>query len=79
MSSLKEKFVVYDAADLAWREAKKALEAATVVRSNAVKAIAEEIAPKKKLLREGCELTIVVRGETYFFRGKSDKSDLVEV
>lgn len=79
MLDLKEKFVVYDAADLAWHNAKKALEEATIVRSNAVKAIADEIAPRKKLLRNGCELTIVVRGETAFFRSSSNKSNLVEV
>lgn len=79
MSDLKEMFVEYDRLDVIVDEAKAALEKATVARSQSVKEIATAISPKKKLLRNGRELTLVTRGETYFFRGSKNMDDLVEV
>ena len=81
MATLQELFVEYDQADRAWEEKKKELEEATRLRSNAVKAIAEspELKGKKKITRHGATLTIVVRGDTYFFRGKPSADDAVEV
>lgn len=80
-----EGLAVYDVADQKWEDAKAALEAATVERSEAVKVIAEAIAPAKKFLRSGRELTIVVRPSadgttsTFFFRGSKESKGLIEV
>jgi cell division protein FtsB len=76
---LKELFSQYDQADAHWEIKKAELEKATRERSEVVKQIALAIDPKKKLLRAGRELTVVVRGETYFFRGAKSSSDVVEV
>ena len=76
---LQELFAQYDAADAAWEQRKVELDQATRARSEVVKQIALAIAPKKKLLRQGRELTVVVRGETFFFRGAKSSTDVVEV
>ena len=76
---LKTMFAEYDLLDQSVNKAKDALEKALVARSKSVKTIAVAIAPKKKLLRNGRELTLVVRGNTYYFRGSKSTDDLVEV
>lgn len=75
---LKELFAQYDQADAHWEDKKVELEKAAQERSEVVKQIALAIAPKKKLSRNNRELTIVVRGETYFFRG-GKSTDVVVV
>ena len=76
---LKELCLDYDKAT-AEVEAKKAeLDVALQARSKIVEAISKEIAPKKKFLRAGKEITIVIRGDTFFFRGSKQESGLVEV
>jgi len=81
MATLQELFVEYDKADAEWEQKKTELEEATRVRSDKVKAIAEspELKGKKKITRKGATLTIVARGDTYFFRGKPSADDAVEV
>lgn len=76
---LKDLCVEYDAANSKVDECKAALVQAEKDRSEIVKRIASEIAPKKKFIRAGKEITIVVRGSTYFFRGSKGESGLVEV
>lgn len=73
MSDLKELFVEYDKRDKKWNDLKEELEEAVRQRSAVVKQIAESVAPKKKVVRNGATLTIVVRGETYFFRGAAKR------
>ena len=77
--SLKELCIEYDAANARVDECKKALVEAEQARSEIVKRIASEIAPKKKFIRAGKEVTIVARGNTFFFRGSKSESGLVEV
>jgi hypothetical protein len=83
--SISELFAAYDSADEVVVQAKAAKEAAERVRSDACKAIALAIAPKKKVLRAGRELTVVVRDNksegftTYFFRGAKSGDDAVVV
>jgi hypothetical protein len=77
--SLKELFATYDAMDAAWEMKKTELDEATAKRSDAVKAIALEIAPSKKFIRHNKEITIVVRGSTYFLRGSKTTAGLIDV
>lgn len=77
--SLKDKFAVYKEHDLKCQELKDQLDAALKEKSEAVKAIASEIAPKKKVIYGGKELTVVVRGSTYFFKGEGKIDDSVVV
>jgi len=76
---LKELFAEYDNMDDKVSQAKQALEEVLKARSDVVRKIGTEIAPKKKLTRGGRELTIVVRGETHFFRGAKSDDDKVVV
>jgi hypothetical protein len=76
---LKDLCVQYDAADAEVSERKAALEQALQARSAIVKAISGEIAPKKKFIRGGKEITIVARGDTFFFRGSKSETGLVEI
>ena len=77
--TLQELMAYYDETNTAWEEKKAELEQAARRRSEVVKQIAEAIAPKKRVIRHGRELTVVQRGETYFFKGNSKSSDAVEV
>ncbi len=77
--NLKELCIEYDAADVRVAECKAALIQAEAARSEVVKRIATEVAPAKKFIRAGKEITIVQRNETFFFRGAKSKSGLVEV
>jgi hypothetical protein len=76
---LRDLFTLYDAKEAQLIEAKLAVEAALKERSEVVNQIAKLIAPKKKVLRHGKELTICFRGETTFFRGAGKNSEPVEV
>lgn len=59
----------YNEADKFASEKKNELDDAMKKRSDVVKEISKTIAPKKKFMLNGREMTIVVRGETYFLRG----------
>jgi len=76
--SLKELCIAYDVVDAAWEQKKVELDEATVKRSDAVKEIAAFISPKKSFLRGSKEITIVVRGSTYFLRGAKVKAGLID-
>lgn len=76
---LKELCGQYDVADSEVETQKRILDEAIRKRSDIVKSIAGVLAPKKKFIKGGKEITIVVRGETYFFRGSKQDSGLVEV
>lgn len=80
-SNLKELFAQYDAANQEVQEAKAHVVTCEYERSAIVKQIAEAIAPKKKITRGGKEMTIISRGETYYFRGPKDTNpeDVVSV
>lgn len=69
----------YDQVNVRLEEAKATLEALLRERSEIVKGMAKEVAPKKKFRRAGKELVIVVRGDTCFLRGAKEDSGLVEV
>jgi hypothetical protein len=77
--SLKELITNYDAATAIVEEKKLDLEKAVAARSDIVRLISAEISPSKKFLRSGKELTIVVRGETFFLRGAKTSAGLVDV
>lgn len=76
---LKEKFAAYKACDAKAEGLRAELEKALREKSEAVKAIAQEIAPKKRIVCGGKELTVVVRGSTYFFKGEGKNDDAVEI
>lgn len=76
---LKDLCIEYDAANSKVDECKAALVQAEKDRSEIVKRIASEIAPKKKFIRAGKELTVVNRGETWFIRGSKHEDGLSEV
>ena len=79
MSNIKDLITNYDLATHVVDEKKADLEKAVKERSDVVRLIAAEIAPKKKFLRSGKEVTIVVRGETFFLRGSKSEEGLVDV
>lgn len=79
MPTLKEVIAQYDHATSVVEEKKAALELAVKERSDVVRLIAAEILPKKKFTRAGKEITIVVRGETWFLRGSKVEEGLVDV
>lgn len=72
-------FEEYDEKDREWDAAKVAVETATIARSAVVEKIAKLIAPRKKLMRNGQALTLVVRGNTFFWRGLGKEKDVFEV
>ena len=76
---LKEKMAHYKTCAARETELKAELEKVLREKSEAVKAIAHEIAPKKRIVCEGRELTVVTRGSTYFFKGEGKSSDVVEI
>lgn len=76
---LKELCETYDQKNETVEVKKKELELALAARSEVVHKIASLVAPKKKFIRAGKELTIVIRGETAFFRGSKQESGLVEI
>jgi hypothetical protein len=61
MADLKELFQDYDLADARWNELKAECDAAYRAKSDIVQSISEAIAPEKKVVRAGVELTFVVR------------------
>lgn len=69
----------YDQKNSAVAECKLAAVKAEFDRSKVVQAILDANGGKKKLRRNGQELTIVVRGDTFFFRSSKDSSDITEV
>ena len=79
--TLKELFSQYDAANQEVQEARAHLATLETERGEIVKAIAQAIAPKKKITRGGKELTIVSRGNTHYFRGpkETNPEDVVSV
>lgn len=77
--NVKELCSEYDRADLDVSDKKSALENSLKTRSDIVKNIAVSIAPKKKFIRAGREVTIVQRGETFFFRGSKGEGGLLEI
>jgi len=72
---LSKLFETFDNADKEWEARKAAVETSYKERSNAVEAIAKLIAPQKKIRRAGKELTIVVRGTSWFFKGAGKKDN----
>lgn len=79
ITQVRELFTQYDLRDAAVEHAKAELDKALQVRSEVVKQIGEMIAPAKRITRNGKELTLVVRGNTYFWRGKGKPGDTFEV
>ncbi len=77
--NIKDKFETYDAHTARLAELNAEIKKVERERSEVVKAIGIEIAPKRKVLRSGRELTLVARGDTHFFKGASSKDDVVEV
>jgi hypothetical protein len=73
--SLKDKFAAYDEKTNQLAALAEAAERVTKERSDIVKSIAEEVSPKKKILRGGKEMTIVSRNETWFLRGANKPAD----
>jgi hypothetical protein len=67
MSDLKTLFANYEAANLELEAAKKVVEEKEHSRSDIVKAI-YEAAGKGPFTFKGEQKTVVIRGETYFFR-----------
>ena len=84
VKSLKVLVDEYNAADAAVEAAKAAVEAAILVRSNACQAIAQSVAPAKRVTFNGKEHTVVVRPnketnvDLYFFRTGKGGSVVVE-
>jgi hypothetical protein len=79
IEAMKAALVQYDAADKKVEDIKAQLEVALSERSNVVKTILGANDGVKKFRRSGKELTIVIRGDTYFFRGSKEKGNLVDV
>lgn len=79
-SRLSDLFAQYREADEEVAEAERMKEAAVSKRSRIVKEISEAVGGKKVRYR-GDKLTIVQRGETWFFRGRERKEEdgIVEV
>lgn len=71
-------FDSYSKADAAWEKAKAHVEELAAQRSNAVKAIHEALG-SGPFLYQGEQLRLVVRGDTYFFRGRTDKNQVEEI
>lgn len=65
---LQSLFARYEAQDAAWEAKKTETETAFQARSDAVKAIADAVAPEKQVTYKGVKMSIVVRGTTYFLR-----------
>lgn len=76
--NLKDLYSNYEKAEAAVAEVKAQLDRALEARSEAVKAIAHAVAPSKQVVRNGKQLTIVVRDNNYFFRG-SKNANAVEI
>lgn len=72
-------FSQYEEKDTAVAECKRAAVTAEKTRSDVVRSILEANGGKKKIRRNGQELTIVIRGETHFFRGSKQSDDVTEV
>ena len=80
VANVKNIIAEYDEKNLDVEDARKALNARLIDRSAVVKRLAHAIAPKKKIVREGKEFTVVVRGDNYFLRGAStDPEDVVSL
>lgn len=62
-------FVEYDRKDQVVEKKRKDLEKSIKDRSDTVKDILEANLGMKRIRRAGKEYSIVIRGETYFFRG----------
>lgn len=71
-------FESYDAADKAVLEAKALLEEKLKIRSECVKSILDVTGSKGPYAYKGDTVKIVVRGDTHFFRGKTN-GDLITV
>lgn len=76
--TLPDLFREYAAQDTSVANAKAALEAQLASRSEVVREIFNTNG-KGPFRYRGSELTIVQRGETFYFRGKTDKSAVIEV
>lgn len=76
---LKELCTRYDEADAVVAAKQAEVEAAIKARSEAVKAIGEAIAPAKKFVRAGQQITVVTRGDLFFFRAPKEIEGLVSV
>ena len=79
-TKLSELFAQYDEADLEVENCKSALETATVARSEVVRKMANVIAPQKRLRRNGRELSVVQRDDTFFLRGVKERpKDMIDI
>lgn len=78
MSDLKTLCEEYDRLDAIVTQKKNEVEQALKARSNCVETIAKAAAPKKRIIRNGREITIVDKKGTWFFRG-AKSGDAVHV
>lgn len=60
-------------------EKKREVEEALSERSKVVALIASTIAPAKRFNYKGAVVTIVVRGDTFFFRGLGKEGEMVKI
>ena len=73
MTDINNLYAAFIETDALWEERKRQVEESYSLRSDAVKAIAQAIAPSKKFVHNGKELTVVVRGDSWFLRGVGGK------
>lgn len=82
--NISELFKDYDKANAEWQAAKKLVEETYAKRSETIKLIFLANDSKKHLKRRTPtgsvqQLTIVRRGETFFFRGEDSESEVIEL
>jgi uncharacterized protein YacL (UPF0231 family) len=71
----------FDEANTEWKNKKKEVEVAYRKQSDIVEAVAKALGSTKKFKWKGMELTIVIKGGTFFFRGlpKDTTEDMLEI
>ena len=76
---LVERFVRYDAIDNEIAECKAKVDKLLQERSQTVELILHANDGGKRLVRKGKEMLIVSRGNTFFFKGKTEHKDITEI
>ena len=71
----------FDAANAEWKAKKAEVETAYRKQSDIVENVAKLLGTQKKFRYKGMELTIVIKGNTYFFRGlpKDATDNMLEI
>lgn len=76
---LMQLFSQYEGNDSKVDECKREMDRAIKDRSDTVELILAANNGKKKIRRNGKEMSIVVRGNTHFFRGAKDNEDITDL